>query len=45
MPLVWAIVGMGVVSAWLYKVSKGPSWRGFSAEIFGKDEFEGEDDV
>jgi hypothetical protein len=27
----WAIVAAGILSAWLYKESKGPSFKGFFA--------------
>lgn len=34
----WVIVGAGVVTAWLWKQSKGPSWKGWKQEIFGEDD-------
>lgn len=27
--LTWAIIGTGLLSAWLYKKAKGPSFKGF----------------
>lgn len=35
-PLAWAIIASGLLSAWLYKKSKGDSFKGF---------FAGEDDT
>lgn len=29
--LTWLIIGSGILSAWLYKQSKGPSFKGFFA--------------
>lgn len=40
----WVIVGVGVVSAFLYRASKGPTWRGWNIEV-SKDLFGEDDDV
>jgi hypothetical protein len=36
-PLTWAIIGAGLLSAYFYRMSKGPSFKGFFA---GDDEDE-----
>lgn len=37
-PLAWAIVGVGLVSAWFYKKSQGASFKGFFAGDDDNDE-------
>lgn len=37
-PLAWAIIGTGLLSAWLYKKSKGESFKGFFAGDDDNDE-------
>jgi hypothetical protein len=36
--MAYVIVGTGLVCAWLWKVSKGPAWKGWGSEIFGEDD-------
>ncbi len=37
-PLGWAIIGAGLLSAWLYKKSQGDSFKGFFAGDDDNDE-------
>lgn len=36
--MAYAIVGVSLVAAFCWKLSKGPTWKGWSAELFGEDE-------
>lgn len=35
--MAYAIVGAALVSALFFKISKGPSWKGWKTELFGED--------
>lgn len=35
--MAYAIAGAALVSAWFWKMSKGPSWKGWKTELFGED--------
>ena len=35
--MVYAIAAAGVVTAWFWKMSKGPTWKGWKSELFGEE--------